>query len=45
MFEHFSFSKEQIEKYLKSAFRDCNIAASSLVPEVSFRFCYDAAVF
>lgn len=42
MFERFSFSKKQIDAYLQSALRDFSIAATSLIPEVSFRFCYDA---
>jgi hypothetical protein len=42
MFEHFNFSKAQIEKYYKSAKKDFEIATDSSVPEVSFRFCYDA---
>ena len=42
MFEHFNSSESQIEKYHKSAMRDLKIAADSNIPEVSFRFCYDA---
>lgn len=42
MFERFSFSKRQIKNYLQSALRDFSIASASDIPEVSFRFCYDA---
>lgn len=42
MFEKFSFSKRQVKNYLHSALRDFFIASASLIPEVSFRFCYDA---
>ncbi|MDD3486885.1 MAG: hypothetical protein PHF35_00700 [Candidatus Moranbacteria bacterium] len=42
MFEHFKFSRKQIEKYHKSAQRDFRIASEANVAEVSFRFCYDA---
>ena len=42
MFERFTFSKAQTEKYHRSAKRDFKIASDSHVPEVSFRFCYDA---
>lgn len=42
MFEHFSFSKRQIKNYLQSVLRDFSIASASDIPEVSFRFCYDA---
>ncbi|MBU1180397.1 hypothetical protein KJ885_05645 [Patescibacteria group bacterium] len=42
MFERFSFSKRQVRKYLQSALRDFDIASASEVPEVAFRFCYDA---
>lgn len=42
MFEKFRFSRKQIERYYKSAARDLKIAAEADVPEVRFRFCYDA---
>ncbi len=42
MFEHFNFSQKQIEKYYSSASRDLKIAGNSDVPEVAFRFSYDA---
>ncbi|MDI6777742.1 MAG: hypothetical protein QMD77_00965 [Patescibacteria group bacterium] len=42
MFEKFRFSRKQIERYHKSAKRDMKIAAEAGVPEVRFRFCYDA---
>jgi hypothetical protein len=44
MFERFKFSKKQIDKYYNSAKRDFKIACNSHVPEVTFRFCYDALV-
>lgn len=42
MFEHFKFSNKQLDNYIKSAKRDLKIATDSNVPEVAFRFCYDA---
>jgi len=42
MFEKFRFSRKQIEKYHSSAKRDLKIASEADVPEVKFRFCYDA---
>lgn len=42
MFEKFNFSKNQIRRYHQSALRDLKIASTSRVPEVTFRFCYDA---
>lgn len=42
MFEKFVFSERQIKKYYVAAKKDYQIAASSDVPEVVFRFCYDS---
>ncbi|MCF7906884.1 hypothetical protein K9K85_01210 [Patescibacteria group bacterium] len=42
MFEKFKFSEKQINRYYESAKKDFRIAFSSNVPEVSFRFSYDA---
>jgi hypothetical protein len=42
MWEKFNFTERQIEQYFNSAFRDFRIAESSKVPEVTFRFGYDA---
>ena len=42
MFERFSFAPKQIERYYKSAQRDFNIAQTSDIPEVAFKFSYDA---
>lgn len=42
MFNKFSFSLKQINKYYRSSIRDLNIAKKSNIPEVSFRFSYDA---
>lgn len=42
MLEKFSFSQNQIKKYYQSAIRDLNIAKKSSIPEISFRFSYDA---
>jgi hypothetical protein len=44
MFEKFNFSKRQIKKYYQSAIRDLKIASNSKIPEVIFRFFYDALV-
>lgn len=44
MFENFKFTSRQIEKYYRSALRDFKIAKESKVPEVTFRFCYDAFI-
>ncbi len=44
MFEKFSFSEKQLNQYYKSAKKDLKIAASSNIPEVSFRFSYDALI-
>lgn len=41
MFEHFNFTKKQIDNYYKSALRDFKIAKNSDIPEISLRFCYD----
>ncbi len=42
MFEKFEFSGRQVKNYYKSAMRDCQIASGSDIPEVVFKFCYDA---
>lgn len=42
MFEKFSFKKEQVKGYFNSAVRDIAIADGSDVPEVIFKFSYDA---
>jgi len=44
MFEKFNFSQRQIKKYYHSAFRDLKIALNSKIPEVIFRFSYDALI-
>ncbi len=44
MFEKFNFSKEQIEKFLKSAERDLSIARSDKAPEAIFLFSYNALI-
>ncbi|MBU1046120.1 hypothetical protein KJ616_03320 [Patescibacteria group bacterium] len=44
MFERFSFTEKQINQYYKSALRDFLIASKSEIPEVTFRFCYDALI-
>jgi hypothetical protein len=41
-FQKFSFSKEQVRKYLQAAERDWKIARGSDVADVVFRFSYDA---
>jgi len=43
-FDKFSFSEKQIKTYYNSAVRDFKIAKNSDIPEVSFRFGYDALI-
>lgn len=42
MFEKFSFKKEQVKAYFNAAVRDMAIAGKTDVPEVIFKFSYDA---
>ena len=42
MFEKFSFTAGQTQGYLNTAIRDMKIADESDVPEVMFKFSYDA---
>lgn len=42
MFEKFAFTARQIDQYYKSASRDLKIAQTSAIPEVIFKFSYDA---
>lgn len=42
MFEKFKFSERQIKNYYNSALKDYRIARKSDVPEVIFKFAYDA---
>ena len=42
MFEKFAFTARQIDQYYKSASRDLKIAQTSDIPEVIFKFSYDA---
>jgi len=42
MFERFKFTDSQVANYRKSAERDLEIARNSDIPEVAFRFSYDA---
>ncbi|MBU1136938.1 hypothetical protein KKD72_01030 [Patescibacteria group bacterium] len=42
MFTKFKFTRRQTENYFKAASRDLKIARQSDVPEVIFRFSYDA---
>ncbi len=44
MFEEFNFSARQIDNYFNAASRDFKIAADSSVPEIIFRFSYDALI-
>jgi hypothetical protein len=44
MFEKFHFSKRQIRKYYQSAIRDLKIGLDSKIPEIIFRFSYDALI-
>jgi hypothetical protein len=41
-FQKFNFSKEQVRKYLQAAERDWQIARSSDIADVVFKFSYDA---
>lgn len=44
MFEEFIFTNEQINRYFAAAKEDLKIAADSDIPEVRFRFSYDASI-
>ncbi|MDO8592247.1 MAG: hypothetical protein Q7R92_00570 [bacterium] len=44
MFEEFNFSARQINNYFNAASRDFKIAADAAVPEVIFKFSYDALI-
>ncbi|MBU3964356.1 hypothetical protein KJ562_01325 [Patescibacteria group bacterium] len=44
MFEKFCFTEKQIDRHYKSCLRDFSIASKSEIPEVAFRFCYDAII-
>ncbi len=43
-FQPLKFSKAQLEQYLNSAFRDLEIAESADIPEVRFKFAYEALI-
>ena len=43
-FQKLVFKEEQIERFLKSALHDFKIAAASDIPDVIFKFSYDALV-
>lgn len=43
-FQKLPFEKEQIEQFLKSALHDLQIAGSSDIPDVIFKFTYDAFI-
>lgn len=44
MFEKFKFQKKQLDTYFRSATHSLKIAVDSNVPEVIFKFCYDALI-
>ncbi len=44
MFEKFKFSQKQVNNYFRSAARDFKIASVSEIPEVIFKFSYDALI-
>lgn len=44
MFEKFKFQQKQINIYFRSATHSFKIASDSNVPEVVFKFCYDALI-
>ena len=43
-FQKLQFTKEQIEQFLKSALHDLKIAEGSDIPDVVFKFSYDALI-
>lgn len=43
-FKKFKFSKNQIDRFIDSAFKDLNIAKDSNIPEVRFQFAYNSFI-
>lgn len=43
-FRKFDFSRNQIKKYLESAYKDLNIAKRDCIAEVKFQFSYNALI-
>ena len=43
-FQKLAFKEEQIEQFLKSALHDLEIAETSDIPDVIFKFSYDALI-
>jgi len=43
-FQKLAFKKEQIEQFVKSALHDLEIAEESDIPDVVFKFSYDALI-
>ena len=43
-FQKLAFKEEQIEQFLKSALHDLKIAEASDIPDVIFKFSYDALI-
>lgn len=43
-FQELAFKEEQIEQFLKSALHDLKIAEASDIPDVVFKFSYDALI-
>jgi hypothetical protein len=43
-FQKLAFKEEQIEQFLKSALHDLKIAQDSDIPDVVFKFSYDALI-
>lgn len=43
-FQKLAFKKEQIEQFLQSALHDLKITEASDIPDVIFKFSYDALV-
>jgi len=43
-FRKFTFTKEQIKQFIKSAYHDLQIAEKSDIPDVIFKFSYDALI-
>ena len=43
-FQKLTFQAEQVEQFLRSATRDLKIAREADIPDVIFKFCYDALI-
>lgn len=43
-FQKLTFQEKQIDQFLRSALHDLKIAKESEIPDVIFKFCYDALI-